>query len=254
MDIALARHEHFLFSKLRLKPGMRVLEVGCRSGTASFELVQFANVNVVGIESDPAKIEEANCMARNMGISNQLSFVTGDLERLQDYFSPESFDAIFSIESLRYLPSFDSIYGHLHDLLKPDGKLAIYEWCWTSSLDPLNQEHQRFAELIESLTKIGRRQPCQRSITAAVASLSRAQFHVVECEDRASRSSNVGDTPIEWYSPLEIAIGDSRINWSTTGQSSGAFGGLSKEAASAILHAGKFKLFTPMAMFVGQRA
>jgi len=56
-ESALARHEHYLFGKLKLKPGMRVLEVGCRSGLAAMELVNFAGVNVVGIENDAIKVK-----------------------------------------------------------------------------------------------------------------------------------------------------------------------------------------------------
>ena len=146
--------------------------------------------------------------------------VEGDIQRLSEYFPAESFDAIFSIESLRHLPSFESIYIQLHELLKPGGKvrsvspfiilclisshyvqLAIYEWCWTDILNPRNIEHQRLTEVIESSTMIGRRQPFQRSMECATRPLSQAHFHVLECLDRAGKFIVTPTNTIGWYAP-----------------------------------------------------
>ncbi|KAJ3513192.1 hypothetical protein NLJ89_g3085 [Agrocybe chaxingu] len=248
LDIALAHHEHYLFMKLRLKPGMRVLEVGCRSGAAALELVNFADVAVVGIDRNTAKIEEAS-------IDNKLNSSHNFGSLSPDYFPPESFDAIYSIESLRYLPSFDMVYTQFAHLLKPGGKVALYEWCWTSTLDPGNAEHRRLAELIEDATKIGHRTLEQRSMPYALAALRRKNFVVLEYNDLAAENStssrSIGS---EWYSPLEAALGDSRVTWEVQDQSFTILDGLSKDAVTALIFAGRFKLFTPMAMFVGYKS
>lgn len=55
-DIARARHQHNIFSrlKLRTRPGvqLRVLEIGCGSGSASLELAKYANVLVLGVDDN----------------------------------------------------------------------------------------------------------------------------------------------------------------------------------------------------------
>ena len=56
LEVALNRHKHYLFAQLGLKPGMRVLNVGCRSGVAALELVSFSAVNVTGIDDDRLKV------------------------------------------------------------------------------------------------------------------------------------------------------------------------------------------------------
>lgn len=52
---ALSRHEHYLFSRMELAPGMRVLEIGCGVGTAAFELANFADVLIIGFDEDRSK-------------------------------------------------------------------------------------------------------------------------------------------------------------------------------------------------------
>lgn len=52
LPIAMARHQHLLFSQLHLRPGKTVLALFCGNGAISQQLVQFSNVNVVGIDTD----------------------------------------------------------------------------------------------------------------------------------------------------------------------------------------------------------
>jgi sterol 24-C-methyltransferase len=50
------RHKHYLFSRLRLKPGMTVLDLGCGSGSAALELALFADVRVFGVDTDNTRV------------------------------------------------------------------------------------------------------------------------------------------------------------------------------------------------------
>lgn len=58
--VARVRHEHYLFSRLKLRthPGVQlhVLEIGCGIGSAAFELAEYANVTVIGIDEDVQKV------------------------------------------------------------------------------------------------------------------------------------------------------------------------------------------------------
>lgn len=55
-DLAVARHEHYVFSHLNLKPKMSVLEVNCGTGNAALELAEFSDVYVVGVDPDARKV------------------------------------------------------------------------------------------------------------------------------------------------------------------------------------------------------
>ena len=53
---ALTRHEHYLFARLRLQAGMRVLQVGSGRGTIAAELANFCDVEVVGVEANYTEV------------------------------------------------------------------------------------------------------------------------------------------------------------------------------------------------------
>jgi 2-polyprenyl-3-methyl-5-hydroxy-6-metoxy-1,4-benzoquinol methylase len=52
LPIAMARHQHVLFSQLYLRPKKTVLALSCGNGAISQQLLQFSDVNVVGIDTD----------------------------------------------------------------------------------------------------------------------------------------------------------------------------------------------------------
>lgn len=56
LSVSLARHEHYLFANLDLKPGNRILNIGCGTGSVTLELAHFANVFVVGVDPDTSKV------------------------------------------------------------------------------------------------------------------------------------------------------------------------------------------------------
>lgn len=58
---SLVRHEHYLYAKLGIKSGQRGLHIGCGSGTIALELVRYANVSVVGVDTDAEKVRLWAC-------------------------------------------------------------------------------------------------------------------------------------------------------------------------------------------------
>lgn len=92
LDKALARHEHYLFSRLALRSGMRVLDIGCGAGQVALELANFYDVRVIGIDKSlekvlnfilqtvlrsqfSAQIQEARRRSQDMLMSDQVTFI-----------------------------------------------------------------------------------------------------------------------------------------------------------------------------------
>jgi sterol 24-C-methyltransferase len=70
---AIARHEHYLAFAMHLKPGMRVLDVGCGVGGPAREIARFAGVEIVGLNNNAYQVERANKYTRKAGLENQVS-------------------------------------------------------------------------------------------------------------------------------------------------------------------------------------
>lgn len=72
-SVSLARHEHYLCSRLQLRPGNNVLLIGCGSGDIAFELLNYAGVDVVGIDEDPEKVGKRS-ISRNRDDTQIIKF------------------------------------------------------------------------------------------------------------------------------------------------------------------------------------
>lgn len=115
-------------------------------------------------------------------------------------------------------------------------QFGVYEWCWTSSFDPMNPNHCKMAGIIEESTGISRRRPSERLLSAAKDALHATHFQIVECADL----SDVNGKPamIPWYNVLENAIQSPHVRWPLPY----AWGELSKEAAQILVQGGVYKV------------
>ncbi|WVW83092.1 hypothetical protein I302_105110 [Kwoniella bestiolae CBS 10118] len=267
---ALARHEHYLASMMHLKPGMRVLDVGCGVGGPAREISRFSDATIVGLNNNDFQIGRANNKTRKAGLSDKVSFVKGDFMKLSEQFGENSFDAVYAIEATCHAPNFEGIYGEIFKVLKPGGVFGVYEWCMTDEWDPTNPEHKRIAHGIE----VGDGIPEMRNLTAARNALKTVGFELEHEEDLADR----GDV-VPWYYPLEGDIWKAQTVWDmfTCWRTSkmgifctqNAIWALEKigfvpkgthsvgesliVAADALVAGGKTKLFTPMALWIARK-
>ncbi|CAE6433126.1 unnamed protein product [Rhizoctonia solani] len=267
---SLARHEHYLASMMNLKPGMRVLDVGCGVGGPAREIARFADVNITGLNNNDFQIGRARKYTEKAGLSDQLQFVKGDFMKLSEQFGENSFDAVYAIEATVHAPTWEGVYGEIKKVLKPGGIFGVYEWCMTDAWDPSNPEHKDIAHGIE----VGDGIPEMRTIKQARQALKNVGFEILHEEDLADRPD-----PIPWYYPLEGDIWKAqtawdyitvwRMSWSgkvvtqTTVRllemlglvPKGTFdvGEALKTAADALVRGGQQKLFTPMYLVVSRK-
>lgn len=75
---AVNRHEHYLASSIGIKPGMRVLDVGCGVGGPAREIVKFTGCHVTGLNINNYQISRAKQYAVKEGLTHKLDFVQGD--------------------------------------------------------------------------------------------------------------------------------------------------------------------------------
>ena len=90
---SLARHEHYLASKMVLRPGMRVLDVGCGVGGPAREISRFTDTRIIGLNNNDFQIGRARKYTKQAGLEKQVTFVKGDFMNLSEQFGENSFDA-----------------------------------------------------------------------------------------------------------------------------------------------------------------
>jgi ubiquinone/menaquinone biosynthesis C-methylase UbiE len=108
-----------------IRPGMRVLDVGCGAGDVSFLAATLVGPggSVVGVDRSPEAIALAKRRAAAIGLAN-VSFVTQDLQELA---TEARFDAIIGRLVLMYFPEPAAALRRLLELLAPGGVVAFHE-------------------------------------------------------------------------------------------------------------------------------
>lgn len=63
---------------IKLRKGMKVLDVGCGVGGPAREIASFTGCNVVGLNNNGYQIERATAYSKRDGLADQVSFIKGD--------------------------------------------------------------------------------------------------------------------------------------------------------------------------------
>ena len=136
LDEAQAAKIEHIAGKLLLRPGLRVLDIGCGFGTLALALARDTGVRVVGITLSEVQLAEAQRRAREAGLEGQVEF------RLQDYRTvTESFDRVVSVGMMEHvgLPHLGTYFRKVADILTPEGVALIHyigRWSPPDTISP----------------------------------------------------------------------------------------------------------------------
>jgi len=109
--------------KLLLKPGARVLDIGCGWGGLAIDLAGREDVKVLGVTLASEQQAEARRRATAAGLDGRVRF------ELQDYRAVEGkFDRIVSVGMLEHVgrPNFDAYFRKIAELLDKDGVALVH--------------------------------------------------------------------------------------------------------------------------------
>jgi cyclopropane-fatty-acyl-phospholipid synthase len=107
-----------LAAKLHLKPGMKVLDIGCGWGGWALYLHRHYDVDVLGVALAPDQIQFCRERAAELGVSDRVKF------ELMDYRDVQGpFDRISSVGLIEHLgtPHYPGFFAKTRELLAPDG-------------------------------------------------------------------------------------------------------------------------------------
>ena len=133
-----------------LKPGMRLLDVGCGPGSITGGLaLRVEPAETIGMDPSEVVVETARSLA-NKQSARHLTFEAGNI--YEPRFPAESFDAIFAHQVLQHLRRPVDALRQMGALLKSGGVVGVRDVDWGSTaFYPENQGMRRFLSLYHQL-------------------------------------------------------------------------------------------------------
>jgi len=103
----------------------RVLDVGCGIGGPSRYLASTVGCQVTGLDFTPEFVALATMLAQRTRLTNKVTYRQGDALELP--FGDASFDVVWSQNAAMNIADRDRLYGEMHRVLVPAGRLALQE-------------------------------------------------------------------------------------------------------------------------------
>lgn len=115
-------------NSIRPLDGVRILEVGCGTGTSTVALAE-QGATVVGIDVHAGSLRAAQERARIAGIAGRVSFQEANAADLSSFVKPGEYDCILFFASLEHMTLAERLtaLADSWDLLEPGGLLVSIE-------------------------------------------------------------------------------------------------------------------------------
>jgi cyclopropane-fatty-acyl-phospholipid synthase len=123
LEQAQAAKKAHIAAKLRLEPGMSVLDIGCGWGGLGLTLAEDYGVKVHGVTLSTEQLAVAERRARERGLGDRVRFTLTDYRDLRG-----PFDRIVSVGMFEHVgaPNYLAYFEQVRDLLRPDGIAVIH--------------------------------------------------------------------------------------------------------------------------------
>lgn len=116
-----------LLAELDIKPGSRVLEIGCGSGHTACYLAQRFHCQVMAVDLSANMIRAARQRVADAGLETRVRCETADICWLP--FAEESFDYVIIQAVLMFVDKTRAL-SEIRRVLKPGGRLGAIEFAW----------------------------------------------------------------------------------------------------------------------------
>ena len=171
LDQAQSDKKAHIAAKLYLKPGQRVLDIGCGWGGTALYLHRVAGVDVLGITLSEEQLKVARDRAEQAGVADKVRF------ELIDYRAVEGrFDRIVSVGMFEHVGAahFDEFFAKCRELLTDDGVMLLHtigKFGKSSSPDPFTDKYIFPGYHLPSLSSMCAASERARLITSDVETL-----------------------------------------------------------------------------------
>jgi len=168
-----------------LKPGSRVLDIGCGYGGSSLYLAKNYSASATGITISPVQVEMANRAATTQNLDAK--FLLMDAESL-DFAAP--FDLLWSMESISHYHDPARFFASAAKFLKPGGTFALTDWFRKAGLSAA--ERKKFIAPIDKAMFVE-----LREMDEYATFLESAGFQILHRQDITERCAKTWDLGLE---------------------------------------------------------
>ncbi|MGE5217250.1 MAG: class I SAM-dependent methyltransferase [Chloroflexota bacterium] len=111
----------YICRKLRLRPGQRLLDLGCGWGALVMHAAANYGVEALGLTLSPEQAKLARERIRKAGLAERCRV---EVENFLDYRSETAFDRVASVGAAEHVPEklFTDYFARAFDLLRPEGQ------------------------------------------------------------------------------------------------------------------------------------
>jgi ubiquinone/menaquinone biosynthesis C-methylase UbiE len=110
--------------KSALKPGLRVLDIGCGTGSITKDIAKLVGPTgyVIGVDNTESFVAEGKKLFADV---ENLELIHMDI---LDFESEEKFDLIISARTFQWISTLDKAIDKVKSLLKPNGQVSILDY------------------------------------------------------------------------------------------------------------------------------
>ena len=140
--------EEQLFNALKCPPGSRLLDAGCGVGHVALYMARAGNYRIECIDVVARHVAKAKRNISDAGMEAAISARLGDYHHLED-FNDNSFDGIYTMETLVHSTDPLGVLREFLRLLKPGGRITLHEY----DHDDLERAPKELADSMKKVNK-----------------------------------------------------------------------------------------------------
>lgn len=143
-------YEESIAEHIGLKPGDKVLDLGCGRGRVAAHMTQYSGAHVTGLNIDPNQIAQARSYNEKLGFKDN-RFIVQDFNSLPLPFEDETFDAFYQIQAFSLCKDLPALFREIFRVLKPGARFSMLDWVSLPDYDPSNPEHVQLMRRVKPL-------------------------------------------------------------------------------------------------------
>ena len=179
-----------LIEKLDLKPGSRVLDVGCGIGGSAFLMKQKFNLEVDAIDLSDNMLDLAEMRLAEAGLTGQVSLAN---KNCLEIATKDAYDGIYSRDVFLHIKEKKQLFARLFHALKPSVKLLFTDYCCAEG--PFAEDFKQY---------ISQRNYHLCSVSEYQALIEEAGFKGVEAADVTKQFIDFSEAELKTIQTLDI--------------------------------------------------